>query len=143
MSEISDACVDIHVTLVKHTRFLELDFALEGWATVACDRCLDPVKLDIASEAKMYVKFGDDASEDSADDNDIVVLSYDEDQLDVAQYLYEQIHLSLPARRVHPDNSDGQSTCNKDMLDKLEQYLIGDDSEDIESSSIDENIIEF
>ncbi len=128
-SEIDDAFINVHVTLMKHTRFLELDFLLEGWAETECDRCLDLLKLDIASENKMYVKFGDDASEDDADDSDVLILPLDEDHVDVAQYIYEYAHLSLPLRRVHPDDANGRSTCNQAMLDKLKQYLVEEDSE--------------
>ena len=113
---------------VKHASFLELHFVQEGWAEVNCDRCLYPVKLDIASEAQMYVKFGEQTAEEKSEDNDIIVLSYDEDRLDVAQYLYEYAHLSLPIRRVHQDDADGRSTCNEDMIRKLEQYLVEDNS---------------
>jgi len=126
MSEISDAHVQVQLTLVKRSRFLELHFVLNGWVEVSCDRCLDPLKLDMASEAQMYVKFDDHAGEDISDDLDMVILPYDEDHLDVAQYLYEYAHLNLPLRRVHPDDAKGRSTCNEEMISKLEQYLVED-----------------
>ena len=126
LSEISDACVQVQLTLVKRFHFLELDFVLDGWVEVSCDRCLDPLKLDIASEARMYVKFDHHAGEDISDEDlDVIILSYDEDRLDVAQYLYEYAHLNLPMRRVHPD-VNGHSTCNVEMIRKLEQYLVED-----------------
>ena len=127
MSEIDDACIQVQLTLVKHSHFLELGFVLDGWVEVSCDRCLDPLKLDLMSEAQMYVKFDNHAGEDiSGDDVDVIVLSYDEDRLDVAQYLYEYAHLNLPIRRVHPDDDKGRSTCNAEMIRKLEQYLVED-----------------
>ena len=126
MSEISDACIQVQLTLVKRSRFLELHFAMNGWVEVSCDRCLDPLKLDTASEAEMYVKFDNHAREDTADDLDVIILSYDDDRLDVAQYLYEYAHLNLPLRRVHPDDAKGRSTCNAEMIRRLEQYLVED-----------------
>ena len=139
MSEISDACIHVQVTLVKHARFLELHFVLKGWAEVSCDRCLYPAKLDVSSEAQLFVKFDEHADEAESDDNDIVILSYDENQLDVAQYLYEYAHLSLPIRRVHPDDADGRSTCNEEMIRKLEQYLVEDNSVPDELEDFSEN----
>jgi len=139
MSEISDACIHVQVTLVKRASFLELHFVLEGWAEVNCDRCLYPVKLDVSSEAQMYVKFDEHADETESEDNDIVILSYDDDQLDVAQYLYEYAHLSLPIRRVHPNDADGRSTCNEEMIRKLEQYLVEDNSVPDELEDFSEN----
>jgi len=124
MSEINDASIEVQLILVKHTRFLELNFVFDGWAEVSCDRCLDPLKMNLASEAKMFVRFGEQTSEDESEDNDVVTLPHGEDQLDVAQYLYEYAQLSLPLRRVHPDDAKGCSTCNPEMIRKLEQYLV-------------------
>ena len=127
LSEISYAYIDVQLTLVKRSHFLELDFVFDGWVEVNCDRCLEPMKLDMASKARMYVKFDDCAGEDSSDDDlDVIVLSHDQDRLDVAQYLYEYAHLSLPIRRVHPDDVNGCSACNADMIRTLEQYLVKD-----------------
>ena len=124
MSEIGDANVEAQVNLMKHSNFLELKYVLNGWVEVACDRCLDPLRLDIAAEAQMYVRFGDEAGEVDSDDVDIVILPYGENHLNVAQYLYEYAHLSLPIRRVHPDDENGQSKCNAEMMNKLEQFLV-------------------
>ena len=124
MSEISDASIGVQLKLVKHTRFLELNFVFDGWVELSCDRCLDPLKIDLTSEARMFVKFGEQAGEEDSEENDVIVLPYGEDQLDVAQYLYEYVHLSLPLRRVHPDDANGCSACNQEMIHKLEQYLV-------------------
>jgi len=123
-SEINDANIDVQVTLVKHSRFLELDFALSGWTEVICDRCLDPLKLGMAAKAKMIVKFGENTSEEDTDNDDVIFLPLGEDCIEVAQYLYEYAHLNLPLRRVHPAGDDGSSGCNAEMISKLEQYLI-------------------
>jgi uncharacterized metal-binding protein YceD (DUF177 family) len=124
ISEIIDANISVQLTLLKHTSFLELDFILNGWAEVICDRCLDPLRLDMESEAKMIVKFGDHAGEDDSEDDDVIILPFGEDRIDIAQYLYEYAHLNLPLRRVHSDDANGHSRCNAEMLCKLEQYLV-------------------
>jgi len=124
MSEISDASINVQLTLVKHSRFIELNFVFNGWAEVSCDRCLDPLRLDMASDAQMFVRFSNHAGEDDSDDDDVIILSHDEDQLDVSQYLYEYLHLNLPLRRVHPDDTHGHSTCNAEMLTKLNELIV-------------------
>ena len=124
MSEINDASIGVQLTLVRHSRFIELNFVLDGWVKVSCDRCLDPLKLEIASEPRMFVRFGEHVGEDDSEDDDVILLSYGEDQLDVAQHLYEYAHLSLPIRRVHPDDANGHSACNAEMIQKLEQFLV-------------------
>ena len=49
-SEILDAEISAGVTLDKKSNFMELQFFLEGVATVVCDRCLDPVSLPVDYE---------------------------------------------------------------------------------------------
>jgi len=120
MSEIGAASINVQLTLLKHNSFLELKFEMSGGLEVVCDRCLDPLKLNITSENWLYVKFGEVAGEDETDDNDVIILPYGEDRLNVAQYLYEFAHLNLPIRRVHEDKNE----CNSEMICKLEQYLI-------------------
>ena len=39
-----------------------------------------------------------------------------ETEIDLSQYIYESICLSLPYQRVHPVGSDGKSGCDPDML---------------------------
>ena len=124
MSEIGDASMKAQVRLVKHTHFLELHFEIDGWAEAECDRCLDPLKLDVSSKAKLFVKFGKQTDDDGSTGEDMIVLSYDEDRLNVAQYLYEYAHLNLPIRKVHADDENGQSLCNLEMIKKLEQFLV-------------------
>ena len=120
MSEIGDASIKVQLTLVKHSNFLELNYVMDGWAEVTCDRCLDPLKLDTEAKAQMFVKFDDRAGEYDSDDDDVIVLPCGEDRLNVAQYIYEYAHLNLPIRKVHQE----QNLCNAEMISKLEQFLV-------------------
>ena len=42
------------------------------------------------------------------------MLTLDEDEVDLTQYIYESIVLALPYQRVHPDGE-----CNPDMLERF------------------------
>jgi len=42
-------------------------------------------------------------------------------QFDLSTYIYEFIHLGLPARLLHPDDENGNSTCDPEMLRLLEK----------------------
>ncbi len=134
MSEIDQADINVQVTLVKRDQFLEIDFLLEGWAEVPCDRCLDPLSVDIRTESKLYVRFGGSFDEeDSEDGNDVIILPPDEDELNVAQYIYEYAHLGLPIKRVHSNDGSGKNRCNEDMIGHLEKYLVkGKNNPDID-----------
>ncbi len=126
-SEIEKGDVNIHVTLNKKPTILEFLFEIDGKVTVSCDRCLDPVELEIEYEAPLYVKFGDETHEET---DELYVISEQETEIDLAQFIYEFIHLSLPYRRVHPDDKNGNSTCNKEMLKRLEELSVNEEKPD-------------
>lgn len=120
-SEINKGKVHVEVHLIKSGTMLELIFSLEGSVYVMCDRCLDDFDLSISYNTNLFVKFGETTEEQT---DEIIVLSHNEFEIDLSQYIYEYIHLSLPYRRLHPDDENGISTCNKDMIKKLEEYLM-------------------
>ena len=45
-----------------------------------------------------------------------------ENEIEIAQYIYELILLSFPINFIHPDDEDGFSTCNEEMMQKLESH---------------------
>ena len=124
-SEISIGKVFVSVGLSKTVNLLELDFSLKGSVTVMCDRCLDEFEMPIEYQTKLFVKFGDISEEQ---DDEVIILSQADGELDIKQHIYEYIHLSLPYKRVHPDKQ-GKSTCNKEMLKKLSEYSIREHTE--------------
>ena len=126
-SEIIKGKVHIVVTLDKQSSMLQLEFVLDGTVFVACDRCLDDLDLHIEYNTNLFIKFDEQTEEQT---EEILVLSYAEHELDISQYIYEYAHLSLPYKRVHPDKINGDSTCNKDMLKKLEEYLLPEKEQD-------------
>ncbi|MBK8882594.1 MAG: DUF177 domain-containing protein [Bacteroidales bacterium] len=72
------------------------------------------------------IKFGKKI-EDS--DPDIISFTTDEHELDLTQHFYEYIHLALPIKRVHPDDENGNSTCDPLMLDKLKELIVEEDND--------------
>jgi uncharacterized protein len=72
---------------------------------------------------RLLVKFGKTYEED---DPDMIIMPGDMSDLDLKQSLYEYIMLALPIKRMHPDDSRGNSTCNPDMLKKLSEHIMSD-----------------
>jgi uncharacterized metal-binding protein YceD (DUF177 family) len=126
-SEIKKGDLKAHVVLQKKSTFLELDFQINGYLELVCDRCLDEYMQPIDFEGKLFVKFSEQG-EDLADD--VICLSPSEHELDIAHYLYESINLSIPLKRVHPDNEQGESTCNPEMIKRLENFKIDEPADD-------------
>lgn len=114
--ELESVTADIGLRLEKQTRMLLLDFDIKGEVTVLCDRCLDPLVYPLEGEQRLIVKFGDEAYEET---DEIIVLPESEYKINVAQYIYEFIHLLLPIQRTHANDASGESLCDPDMLRRL------------------------
>jgi len=120
-SEIKRGEFRAMVVLEKRSTHIELDIAINGRAEVVCDRCLDTFYLPVSSANRLFVKQGREWEEA---DPDMVTMPLDEHEIDLSQFFYEYIHLALPLKRIHPDDSKGRTTCNREMIRKLEAHFI-------------------
>ena len=118
--EYSDWAVNVKLFFEKHSAFFRLRFEVGGTVTVACDRCADPFPLALWDEFNLIVKLaGEDEGEDADGEADVVLIPRSETVLNVAEWLYEFSLLSVPLQRLHPNNADGSSTCNPEVLNML------------------------
>ena len=117
---------DAKITLVfdKHDGFFMLRFDVDGYVNVPCDRCGDDFKLRLWDEFNLVIKLmGEDAGE-IEDEDDVVFIARSETVIDISNWLYEFVMLSVPLQHIHPDNADGTSGCNPqalNLLDKLSE----------------------
>lgn len=93
----------------------------EGTVFVPCDRCLSDVAIPIDITDELTVKLGEDYS----DEGEAVIIPEREGVIDVAQFIYEFVVLSLPVKIVH-----GSGECDADMMATLEEHLSDRDIED-------------
>ena len=98
----------VRVRLNRSEAMLELNISIEGKVICECDRCLEDCPIAIDYNGDLVVKFSE---ETDFYDGDVMWISPSEDMLDLTQYIYESIVLSLPYSRVHEDGE-----CNPEML---------------------------
>jgi uncharacterized metal-binding protein YceD (DUF177 family) len=115
--EFNHSSINVKVILDKKTTMLELSFSHKGIANVPCDLSNEDFDLPIKGKLKLIVKFGETFNDDN---DEMIVLPHGEYQIDVAQYIYEMIVLSVPAKRIHPGVKDG--TLQTDVLKNLEKF---------------------
>lgn len=127
-SDIKEGLLKTTVVLTKKTQLLELNFKIQGFVNVICDRCLDEFKMPIDFEGQLFVKFSETEHEDT---DEVMYLMPEDYELDLAHYIYESIRLSLPLKCVHPDDEKGNSTCNPEMLNKIEKLKPDNSAEDL------------
>ena len=127
-SEIKQGNINVHLNLLKQSTMMVLHFEISGTVKMDCDRCTEEFDLPIEGNYKLIVKVGGHESGDENDD--IITIAANEHELDLSQYLYEYITLSLPIKRVHPNDAKGKITCNKKVLKKLEDFLIEEEKKE-------------
>jgi uncharacterized metal-binding protein YceD (DUF177 family) len=129
--EYNDAKIKVNLTLEKKSTMLELSFKQKGTVNVPCDLSNEDFDLPVKSKLNLIVKFGDEYNDDN---DEMLVLPHGEYQVNVAQYIYEMIVLSVPLKRVHPGIKDG--TLNTGILEKLNEltpkaeYKVKEEQED-------------
>uniref|UniRef100_UPI00404B567B YceD family protein n=1 Tax=Flavobacterium sp. TaxID=239 RepID=UPI00404B567B len=122
--------VKMNVELNKKQTMLELVFSHKGFVNVYCDVTGEPFDLKIKGKSKLIVQFGDAFNND---DEALLVIPHNEFELDIAQYVYENIILSVPVKRIHPGIKDGTlKTEALDTLVKLSPKEENKENEDID-----------
>ena len=84
-----------------------------GTVIVPCDRCLSDLELRIETADDLNVKLGSEY----ADDGDCVIVPESEGYLDLAQFIYEFIALSMPITLTHEPGK-----CDDAMMYELSRH---------------------
>ena len=109
----------IYIELVKKPTVLELFITGSGNANINCTLSNEPFDYNISSKLKVLVKFG----EKYDDFNDeLLILPHGSHTVDLDQFFYEMIVLSMPIRNVHPGIEDG--SLKSDIINRLKDFDI-------------------
>ena len=100
--EIKDGACEVTVALERGEAMLTLDVTVDGSVVVECDRCLEECRIPVHYQGRLLVKFSDEVHEY---DGEVMWLLPMEDEIDLKQYIYESIVLSLPYQRCIPKGS--------------------------------------
>lgn len=114
--EFINVNLDLDVLLDKKTTLLEFTLTYNGSVNVNCDVTNEPFDQQIEGDYHFVVKFGDEFNNDN---EDLLIIPHGSYEVNIQQYIYESVILSLPTRRIHPGVEDG--TLKSDILDKLEE----------------------
>ncbi|RNC92851.1 MAG: DUF177 domain-containing protein [Allomuricauda sp.] len=115
-NEFNGAEIHVEAGLNKTSTMLELDLNAKGSVNVDCDLTGEPFDQDIDGALQLVIKFGEAYNDE---DDEILILPHGEHQVDISQYVYEMLVLSVPTKRIHPGVKDG--SLQSEILDKLEE----------------------
>lgn len=118
-NEFQNSDIKVNVVLDKKSNLLELSFKHEGTVNVPCDLTSEDFDLPIKGKLKLIVRFGETFNNDN---EELLILPFGEFEIDIAQYIYEMIILSVPLKRIHPGIKDG--SLNTEALKKLKELTI-------------------
>ena len=116
-SELYNSNLKINFELNKMSSMLVLRFVSNGTIDLVCDRCLDEFNYNIEFDETIYIKFGEEYQEV---DTDVIYFKKGDTEIDILEIIYQFIVINLPIKKMHPDDNLGNSTCNKEMPDRIE-----------------------
>lgn len=126
-SQISHGKITIKTIFVKSGNLMNLVVDLNGKVELQCDRCLDLYLAPVKYKEEIKVRFGEEDLE-----SEDIILKEGEYQIRLAPYFMQFILVSLPMRRVHPVDKFGVSKCDPEMLKKIRDLSVIDNSENID-----------
>ncbi len=130
--EFEDSLVKVNVVLEKKSTIMELSFKHKGTVNVPCDLTGEMFDLPIKGKINVVVQFGEQFNNDN---EELLILPHGEHQIDIKQYIYEMIVLSVPLKKTHPGIKDG--TLKTPALDKLKELSLKDQKQSIQEEEID------
>ncbi|HOZ76093.1 MAG TPA: DUF177 domain-containing protein [Flavobacterium sp.] len=122
--DFDKADIKVNVTLEKKSTMLELAFKHAGTVNVPCDLTGEMFDLPVKGKIKLVVQFGEAFNNDN---EELLILQHGEHQIDIQQYVYEMIVLSVPLKKTHPGIKDG--TLQSAALEKLKQLEVKEHKE--------------
>ena len=110
---LTEADLTATIVLDKQPLWIGVSGVVKGEVITACDRCLDELRIPLETDVKLIVKFA--RSEGEEDNDEVMILDPGEAELNLEQFFYDYVCLSLPLQRVH-----NEGECNSEMAKKLE-----------------------
>ncbi|MFM2338780.1 MAG: hypothetical protein RL115_1973 [Bacteroidota bacterium] len=123
--DFTNCKANIKLSLDRKNSFMLLKFEIGGSLEFTCDRCNNNLPFDLWDEFTITVKMVEepDLMNDQEEDPDVYYISRGESHLDIANWIYEFINLSIPMQKACAyDNMSGPycNTAAMDMLKKME-----------------------
>lgn len=123
--------LDVKMTLDKSDAHIITEFTIRGIVELACDRTGELFDYNVESSNKLIFKYADEYAELT---DEIVTIPKDAQRINVAQYIYEFIGLSVPIKKIHPRfSSEDEDPAEETLL----IYTTGSPEEKDDEDQID------
>ncbi|MDF0718456.1 DUF177 domain-containing protein [Kaistella sp. PBT33-4] len=117
--EFTDPKLVADVLMEKHTTFLEFWITTSGTVNLTCDITNDQFDHPISSEMRLLVQFGEEYDDS---EEEVITIPRNDHAFNVAQFIYEEVMLAIPMKKVSPNISD-------EDIENLEKYKPQEETE--------------
>lgn len=133
-SPVSKGNVNVHLCLDKRETFIEATFEFSGSVVLTCDRSLDLFDFPIDEKGKLIFKYGEEEMEV---DDEISIITKATQRINIAQYIYDTICLSIPFKKLHPRFEEEEDDNSLGSLIYKDETPEDADETDQENENID------
>ena len=114
---------NVKLSLDKKSSFMLLRFEIGGTLEVICDRCNSNLPLELWDEFNITVKMVEDPElmTEQEDDPDMYYIAQGDSHVDVANWIYEFINLTIPMQKTCDFEKMDGPYCNAAALDLLKK----------------------
>ena len=109
-------CLVLRIIIDKQEGASRIVFYLTGQLVFHCSRCLDLLEWDLDYTGEFWGKEGQ-ATEWLNDE--LLQVGRDSGEIDFAELVGEAMLLGMPMNCTHPEDEEGNLTCNPEMLKYL------------------------
>ena len=119
-SDLKYANINAYAKIKKTGENMSLNLVVNGKINqLACDICTDKLSVTISAETDIIIK---KSNEELVSTDEIFYIKYNENKLDLKHLIFELIVINIPKKIQHATDKNGNSTCNKEMIDLLAKY---------------------
>ncbi len=106
----------VDVEVEKSHDFYFLNFDINGTLATDCDRCLASIQLPIFGNYTVMLKMSEQHQDDDAE---IIYITSDDAEFNIAHLVNEYIQLSIPYNNTYDCENDENPPCDFELLDKI------------------------
>jgi uncharacterized protein len=117
--EVSDGQIKAEILLSKTPQLLSLKIIIEGFLKAPCDRCLEYFNFPVNYNCNLIIKFSENIAEST---DEVWIIHPNDNEIDLEQFFFECIGLSIPLQKIHPKDKSGKPGCNSDMLEIIKNH---------------------
>lgn len=135
-TEILDANLKVHITLNYLNKIFNFKLNFDGTLDFECDRCLNTCTLDVDINKNLIFSVETGKSAELNTETEVIFIDESTEFINLDEYFYDFVILSLPIRKVHDDLDLPESKCNPDVLNKISNIQPTDKSNNLHFSNL-------